>query len=526
MKKTEMTFRMTTGVFLLLLAAVLPVAAQRADKPNSSARAVKAEKVAGVPRLYVATGPSSETELARLRAAVGKLPGVKKVETRAEFDAVTVSIEGDGSSTESLLTAGARSAGFVMRPVRGRYFAAAGPNGAADLSRLQMALEKVPGVENVAMKEREGGAAVRVFGVTGKGAIPAAAKPVGFTLREVGSYVASGSTAEPDLARLRASVEKVYGVEQVEMQSLNGGATFLIYGEVKEAQLETAAKSVGYAMWPLHAASGPRVFKVESGSGPIDHHKLAEALLKIEGIGEFKMGNGSGEVRVTVKGGRARQDNIVAAAKEAGFTLTTVEPPVALPTLTPEAGRSTPPDYEERVLEEKAHLGAPAPPFTVLDMDGTTKRSLADYLAAKKPVVLVFGSCTCPRFMNACPPLEKLYQTYKDRVTFLLIYIAEAHPGQILAVPTDKGDKELRIIPVITSEAESLANLKRLVQLGNLTMPAAIDTANKSVNADYAAYPNRLYAIGVDGKVAFKGAPGPTGLKVPELEDWLRANVK
>lgn len=518
-----MKTRISTGIGWLLLAAALPVIAQRAEAQSAG---TKAEKVSGVPRLYAATGPSSEAELSRLRSAIGKLPGVRTVETRIVFDTITVNIEGDGSSTESLLTAGARSVGFVMRPVRARYFAAAGPKGDADLRRLLSALEKVEGIENVALKAQGEGAAVRIFGVTGKGAIPAAAKTVGYTLRQVGSYVASGSSEATDLARLRASLAKAYGVEQVEIEGLSGGATLLLYGDVQDSLLETAAKSAGYALWPLHAASGPKVFKVENRSGDIEPEKLRQALQNLESIGELEMGTVAGERRLTVSGGRARTESIVTAAREAGFTLTTVEPPVALPTLLPEAGRSTPPDYEERVLEEKATVGATAPPFTVLGMDGVHRRSLADCLAAKKPVVLIFGSCTCPRFINACGPLERVYQTYKDRVTFLLVYIAESHPGQILSVPTENGGRELRVMPLIANEAESLANLKRLVQIGNLTIPAAIDTPTKSVNADYAAYPNRIYAIGADGKVAYKGAPGPTGFKVPELEDWLRANVK
>ena len=43
--------------------------------------------------------------------------------------------------------------------------------------------------------------------------------------------------------------------------------------------------------------------------------------------------------------------------------------------------------------------------------------------------------------MASCGPLEQLYQTYKDRATFLLVYIAEAHPGTILSVPTADGGR-------------------------------------------------------------------------------------
>jgi len=128
--------------------------------------------------------------------------------------------------------------------------------------------------------------------------------------------------------------------------------------------------------------------------------------------------------------------------------------------------------------------------------------------------------------MAACRPLEALYQKYKDRVTFVLIYIDEAHPGQILSVPGENGDKELGIIPVISTIAESLANMRRLVKSWNLTIPTFIDTPDKATNGAYAAYPNRIYTVTPDGKVAYKGAPGPTGLKVDELESWLKENIK
>lgn len=521
----------TTPAFrvLLLLAAVsLPAAtgtppAGAADPPGAAPRAARGES--SVPRLYVATGPSSEADLARLRASVGRLAGVTKVEARAEFGAVTVHIDGDGSSTESLLAAAARSAGFTMRPARPRFFAADGPTGESDLDRLRAALGKVYGVEEVALDERTGGAAVRLLGVMERAALTAAGKSAGFELREVGSYIVSGPTADADLARLRAALGKVAGVERLEMKSLAGGATLLIQGTVSDPRLAAAAKAEGYDLWPLGSARGPREFRID-GRPAADAEKLRQALQALEGIGELEIRAAPGGQRLFVTGGRARPDGILAAAAGAGFTLTAVEAPVTLPTLLPEAGRSTPPDYDARVLEEKANLGQPAPGFAVLGTDGRTKRSLSDCLAAGKPVVLIFGSCTCPRFMAACGPLEQLYQTYKDRVTFLLIYLQEAHPGAILSVATESGGKELRVIPLITKEAESLENLRKLVQLGKLTIPAGIESPANSVNRDYAGYPNRLYVVTTDGRVAFKGAPGPTGLKVPDLADWLRDNVK
>lgn len=122
--------------------------------------------------------------------------------------------------------------------------------------------------------------------------------------------------------------------------------------------------------------------------------------------------------------------------------------------------------------------------------------------------------------------LEKLYQTYKDRVEFILVYIQEAHPGSILSLPTKQGGNELQVVAQTASVAERTANLRKIVALMRLTMPGVIDDEQGTANRAYAGWPDRLYAIGVDGRVAYKGGPGPFGLKVPELADWLRNNAK
>ena len=48
-------------------------------------------------------------------------------------------------------------------------------------------------------------------------------------------------------------------------------------------------------------------------------------------------------------------------------------------------------------------------------------------LRKSSPVLLVFGSYTCPNFRAASETLRKLYPEYKDKIPFYLIYIREAH---------------------------------------------------------------------------------------------------
>ncbi|MGV3720813.1 MAG: deiodinase-like protein [Actinomycetota bacterium] len=128
--------------------------------------------------------------------------------------------------------------------------------------------------------------------------------------------------------------------------------------------------------------------------------------------------------------------------------------------------------------------------------------------------------------MTQAGSLEKLYQSYKDRVEFVVVYIREAHPGSILSVPTEDGGRRLQIVAQTATVTERLRNVRQLIRLTRFSMPAVIDDEASTVKRAYAAWPDRLYVVGVDGKVAYKGAPGPAGFKVPELAAWLRDNVK
>lgn len=119
-----------------------------------------------------------------------------------------------------------------------------------------------------------------------------------------------------------------------------------------------------------------------------------------------------------------------------------------------------------------------------------------------------------------------MYQTYKNRVTFLLIYIREAHPDSVLFVPTKDGGKKLQVVAQTSTTAERLKNLEKCVSLLQMTMPALIDSDDNVVNRAYAGWPDRLYIVGQDGKVVYKGGPGPSGFKTSELALWLQQNAK
>jgi hypothetical protein len=58
-----------------------------------------------------------------------------------------------------------------------------------------------------------------------------------------------------------------------------------------------------------------------------------------------------------------------------------------------------------------------------------------------------------------------------------------------------------------------------------LSMPTVIDGADNAVNRAYSSWPDRLAVVGVDGKIAYYGGPGPRGFRPEEVEAWLKENL-
>jgi len=55
-----------------------------------------------------------------------------------------------------------------------------------------------------------------------------------------------------------------------------------------------------------------------------------------------------------------------------------------------------------------------------------------------------------------------------------------------------------------------------------LRIPAIIDDLANTTEEAYTAWPDRLYVIDVDGRVAYKSKPGPFGFKPADMEVALK----
>ena len=81
-------------------------------------------------------------------------------------------------------------------------------------------------------------------------------------------------------------------------------------------------------------------------------------------------------------------------------------------------------------------------------------------------------------------------------------------------------DNVLFATPKTTDERENIAG--SCVRKLGIKFPAVVDGVENRTEQEYTGWPDRLYLIDRDGKVAFKTKPGPFGFHPEQLEAAIR----
>jgi hypothetical protein len=106
-------------------------------------------------------------------------------------------------------------------------------------------------------------------------------------------------------------------------------------------------------------------------------------------------------------------------------------------------------------------------------------------------------------------------------VQFVVVYIREAHPEEGWILPENRRSGIAVHEPTTDAEREVVArtcavNLK-------MSMPTVIDGLDNAVADVYGGWPDRLYLVGTDGRIAYQGSEGPFGFKPDELDRAIQA---
>ena len=135
-----------------------------------------------------------------------------------------------------------------------------------------------------------------------------------------------------------------------------------------------------------------------------------------------------------------------------------------------------------------AKAGDRLPTFALLTTEGEPT-SIED-LAGGKPVLLIFGSLTCPMTASAVPILKTLYREYSERVEFVMVNVREAHPGEHYPQPETLEEK--------------LAHARELARFYAMPWPVVSDDIDGNLHRSLDPKPNSAFLINVDGVIVFR----------------------
>lgn len=131
--------------------------------------------------------------------------------------------------------------------------------------------------------------------------------------------------------------------------------------------------------------------------------------------------------------------------------------------------------------------GDQVPAFAVDLLDGGT---FSDSTLGSRPVLMVFGSRTCPVTESAAPRLGQLHREFGDDVRFVFINTREAHPGDLIPQPS--------------TPAQKRAHAEALRQHHEIAYEVAVDDIDGTVHRRFSPKPNSAYLIRPDGTVAYR----------------------
>lgn len=151
-------------------------------------------------------------------------------------------------------------------------------------------------------------------------------------------------------------------------------------------------------------------------------------------------------------------------------------------------------------------VGEPAPPFVLRDTGGE-RVALADLLG-ERPVVLQLGSHSCPVYRYRRFWMDEIYEQYRDRVHFVIVYTVEAHPVGAKS-PYADGEWDLwwnRLTGVRVPRAPDEASRRRQASRSRAKLGLAplmlVDGIDDAVWARYGAASSPAFVIDREGRIA------------------------
>lgn len=133
----------------------------------------------------------------------------------------------------------------------------------------------------------------------------------------------------------------------------------------------------------------------------------------------------------------------------------------------------------------------PGDPFPSFELFTTSRDSLNNRnVFADKPVLVIFGSMTCPMTASAAPSVQSLYDEFGEQIDFIMLYVREAHPGEHFTQTE--------------SMREKLEHARALKEFYDIPWTVAADTVDGDLHRALDPKPNAAFLMNREGIILFR----------------------
>ena len=143
---------------------------------------------------------------------------------------------------------------------------------------------------------------------------------------------------------------------------------------------------------------------------------------------------------------------------------------------------------DTRFRKDSLSVGDPFPLFELPTTDG--RQISRDDFVGKRPLLVVFGSKSCPLTVSSIEPLMRLHQEFGRDIEFVTLNVREAHPGENSRQPMNY---ELKL-----KHAEELQTRYEIPWV------VAVDDIDGTLHRALDTKPNAAYLMDKNGKIAFR----------------------
>lgn len=145
------------------------------------------------------------------------------------------------------------------------------------------------------------------------------------------------------------------------------------------------------------------------------------------------------------------------------------------------------------LLDSVAFAGGPGPgePFPDFELPTTDGGRLTrTEMLARGPALVTTGSFTSPMAASASPALRRLHREFGQPVSFVTLYVREAHPGSRYPQPSSMEVK--------------LRHAREFADRDEIPWTVLVDDIEGPLHQQLDSKPNAAYLVGEDGVVLFR----------------------